>query len=167
MSTFRRSRSEDVAMGEQLHDLHRAFLEIVSVINRPREDDTLLRRAGVKLDRGLFPLLVRIQQFAPIGVVDLADQVGRDYTTISRQVARLERLGLVARRGSNHDRRIREARLTVKGIGVTGRIDEAREDLIRDLLKKWRPQEVEQLVRSVRKLADTVVEQRAADSKSH
>jgi len=162
-----RLRKADGEMSEQLHDLHRAFLEIVSVINRPREDDTLLRRVGVKLDRGLFPLLVRIQQFGPIGVVDLADQVGRDYTTVSRQVARLERLGLVARRGSAHDGRIREARLTPKGIGVTGRIDGAREKLLRELLTEWRPQEVEQLVRSVRKLADTVVEQRAADSKSH
>jgi predicted transcriptional regulator len=32
--------------------------------------------------------------------VQLADRVGRDYTTVSRQVAKLESFGLVKRQGS-------------------------------------------------------------------
>jgi len=61
-------------------------------MNRPERDDTLLREAGIALNRVLFPLLSGIERFGPIGVVDLADGVGRYYTTVSRQVAKLERL---------------------------------------------------------------------------
>jgi hypothetical protein len=38
--------------------------------------------ASIMLDRVLFPLLVGIEQFGLIGVVELADRVGRDYMTV-------------------------------------------------------------------------------------
>ena len=66
--------------------------DIFALMNRPERDDTLLREAGIALNRVLFPLLSGIERFGPIGVVDLADGVGRYYTTVSRQVAKLERL---------------------------------------------------------------------------
>ena len=44
-------------------------------------------------------------------MVELADRAGRDYTTISRQVAKLAELGLVDRRPSRADRRVKEAYL--------------------------------------------------------
>ena len=69
-------------------------------MNRPQRDEALIREAGIPLDRALFPLLVGIERFGPIGVVELADRVGRDYTTVSRQVAKLESLGLAERRQS-------------------------------------------------------------------
>jgi predicted transcriptional regulator len=65
----------------------------------------LLREAGVSLDRALFSLLVLIQRRGPLGVGELADRVGRDYTTVSRQVAKLEHLSLVTRRASGSQRR--------------------------------------------------------------
>jgi len=49
-----------------------------------------------------------VAKLGPIGVVRLADRLGRDYTTVSRPVARLEELGLVRRRVSTADRRTRE-----------------------------------------------------------
>ena len=58
----------------------------------------MIREAGIALDRALFPLLVVIERRGPIGVVDLAGRVGRDYTTVSRQIAKLEGLGLIERR---------------------------------------------------------------------
>jgi DNA-binding MarR family transcriptional regulator len=67
-------------------------------MNRPERDEELLALAGLTLERALFPLLVFVERKGPIGVVDLAASVGRDYTTASRQVARLEDLGLVERR---------------------------------------------------------------------
>ena len=75
----------------------------------------LLREAGVDLDRALFPLLVRLGMRGPFCVADLAEQVGRDHTTVSRQLARLEELELVSRREDRSDRRLRAARLTAKG----------------------------------------------------
>ena len=91
--------------------------DIVTVMNRPQRDEVLIKEAGIPLDRALFPLLLGIERFGPIGVVEIADRVGRDYTTVSRQVAKLESLGLVERRASPADRRVREAAISPKGQG--------------------------------------------------
>ncbi|MFK5143399.1 MarR family transcriptional regulator, partial [Klebsiella pneumoniae] len=79
---------------------HGALIDIVGAMNRPQRDAMLIEAAGIPLDRALFPLLVGIERFGPIGVVEMADRLGRDYTTVSRQVAKLESLGLVARQAS-------------------------------------------------------------------
>ena len=71
----------------KLRELHGAVLDIVSAMNRPQRDDVLIKAAGIPLDRALFPLLVSVERFGPIGIVELADRVGRDYTTVSRQIA--------------------------------------------------------------------------------
>ncbi len=104
-----RKNVQNAHISAQLRELHGALLDIVSVMNQPQRDEALIREAGIRLDRALFPLLVGIERFGPIGVVDLADRAGRDYTTVSRQVAKLESLGLVKRQASLTDRRVREA----------------------------------------------------------
>jgi DNA-binding MarR family transcriptional regulator len=147
---------QNTHIGDQLRRLHGALLDIVSVINRPQRDETLIKEAGIPLDRALFPLLVGIERFGPIGVVELADRVGRDYTTVSRQVAKLESLGLVQRRGSAADRRVREAAITAKGKAMTDLVDAARERIGRAIFKTWDAHDVDELVRLMRKFADAV-----------
>jgi DNA-binding MarR family transcriptional regulator len=139
-----------------LRDLHGALLDIVSVMNRPQRDEAMVREAGISLDRALFPLLVGIERFGPIGVVEMADRVGRDYTTVSRQVAKLESLGLIDRQGSAADRRIREATITRKGKAMTDLVDSARERMGRAIFASWDPRDVEELVRLMRKFANDV-----------
>src|SRR5581483_10141519 len=107
-----RKRVQDTHISEQLRTLHGALIDIVSVMSRPQRDEQMVREAGISLDRALFPLLVGIERRGPIGVVELADRVGRDYTTVSRQVAKLESLGLVKRQESVADRRVREIAVT-------------------------------------------------------
>lgn len=141
----------------QLGKLHGAALDIVAVMNRPRRDEVLINEAGIPLDRALFPLLVGVERFGPIGVVDLADRVGRDYTTVSRQIAKLESLGLVERRGSAADGRVREAVITAKGKVMTDRVDVAREKSERAIFKTWDPRDIDALVRLMRKFADAIV----------
>src|SRR6266404_5847780 len=99
-----RKRVQDAHISERIRALHGALIDIVSVMNRPQRDEMMVREAGISLDRALFPLLVGIERLGPIGVVDLADRVGRDYTTVSRPVAKLESLGLVERRAGAADR---------------------------------------------------------------
>lgn len=106
----------------QLRLLHGAVLEIVAAMNRPQRDEILIREAGIALDRALFPLLVGVERFGPIGVVEMADRVGRDYTTVSRQFAKLESLGLIKRQGSADDGRVREAVITPKGKAMINRL---------------------------------------------
>src|SRR4051794_23180912 len=121
---------------ERLRALHEALIDILNVMNRPQRDERMVREAGISLDRALFPLLVLIERRGPIGVVDLADRVGRDYTTVSRQVAKLEEFGLVARQAGK-DRRVREAVVTAKGKNMTDAIDAARERFGRAIFASW------------------------------
>jgi DNA-binding MarR family transcriptional regulator len=143
-------------IASQLRGLHGALLDIVSVMNRPQRDEALIREAGIPLDRALFPLLVGIERFGPIGVVELADRVGRDYTTVSRQVAKLESLGLVERHGSAADRRVRETVISPKGKTMTDLVDAARERIGRAIFEAWDTHDIDELVRLMRKFADAV-----------
>lgn len=146
----------DTHISRQLQVLHGALLDILIVMNRPERDEDLIRTAGIELDRALFPLLVGIERFGPIGVVDLAARAGRDYTTVSRQVAKLASLGLVERRESAADRRVREAVATPKGRAMTQRIDQARERIGRAIFASWDAQDIDDLARLMRRFADAV-----------
>ena len=137
-----------------LRQLHGSLLDIVSLMNRPQRDEALIKAAGIPLDRALFPLLVGIERVGPIGVVELADRVGRDYTTVSRQVAKLEELGYVTRQPGAADRRVREAVISPKGKAMTDLVDQARERLGRAIFASWDEHEFEELVRLMRKFAD-------------
>ena len=140
----------------QLRALHGAVLDIVAIMNRPQNDAVLIREAAIPLDRALFPLLVGIERFGPIGVVELADRIARDYTTVSRQVAKLESLGLADRRESPADRRVRAAVVTPKGKAMTEAVDAARERIGRAVFEAWDTQEIDELVRLMRKFADAL-----------
>jgi DNA-binding MarR family transcriptional regulator len=151
-----REKVRNTHIRSQIRDLHGALIDIVSVINRPQRDEILIREAAIPLERALFPLLVIIDKLGPIGVVELADRVGRDYTTVSRQVAKLESLALVERKAGASDRRVKESAITPKGRAMTRAVDVAREKIGRRILKSWDPSDVEQLVRLMRKFADAV-----------
>jgi DNA-binding MarR family transcriptional regulator len=143
-------------IGQQVRDLHGSLIDIVSFMNQPQRDEELVREAGIALDRALFPLLVGIERRGPIGIVDLAAGVGRDYTTVSRQVAKLEKLGLAQRRQSATDRRVNEAVVTPKGKAMTDKIDAARERMALAVFANWEADEINALVRLMRKFADSM-----------
>lgn len=143
----------------QTRDLHGALMTIVGLMNRPQRDEALVREAGISLDGALFSLLVGIERLGPIGTVELAEGVGRDYTTVSRQIGRLEKLGLVERRQSATDRRVNESVLTPKGKEMTDRIDGARERRVRAIFETWDAQDVSDLIRLMSKLACAMKEQ--------
>jgi len=141
---------------EKIRDLHGSLIDIVSLMNQPQRDEMLVREAGIALDRALFPLLVGIERRGPIGIVDLAAGVGRDYTTVSRQVAKLESLGLAERRQNPVDRRVNEAVVTSKGKAMTVKIDAARERIALSVFADWEASEINDLVRLMRKFADAM-----------
>jgi len=143
---------QDTHISRQLKALHAALIGLVGVMNRPQNDERLIHEAGIKLDQALFRLLVVIERVGPIGVVELADRLGRDYTTISRQVARLEKMELVVRSGNPQDRRIREAVVSDKGKAMTEQLDVARERLGRQIVDQWPREELDELVRLMQKL---------------
>ena len=151
-----RKSVQNTHIREQVRALHEALVDIVGVFNRPRGDEMMVREAGISLDRALFPLLVVIERRGPIGVVDLADRIWRDYTTVSRQVAKLESLGLIERHAAAADRRISEATVTSNGKAMTDSVDRARERLVGTMFATWDKHDVAELVRPLRKFADAV-----------
>jgi DNA-binding MarR family transcriptional regulator len=151
-----RKRVQNTRISEQIRALHAALIDIVSVLNRHQRDEMMVREAGISLDRALFALLVVIERRGPIGVVGLAERVGRDYTTVSRQVAKLESLGFVERQAAAADRRVSEATVTAKGKAMTDAVDKARERFGRAIFATWDERDVEELVRLMRKFADAV-----------
>ncbi len=151
-----KKRVQDTHISERMKVLHGALISIVSVMNRPRNDERMIEEAGILLDRALFSVLVIIERLGPIGVVELADRSGRDYTTISRQVAKLQSLGLVTRRESPVDRRVREAVISTTGKEMTDRIDAARERMSQAIFKDWSRDEIDDFVRLMQKFTDAL-----------
>lgn len=145
---------QDAHICKFLPDLHRSLIDVVSVMNRPERDAAMLDAAGITLERALFPLIVLVERLGPIGVVDLAGRVGRDYTTVSRQVARLEELGLIARRAGLTDRRMREAVITPQGKAATDAVDIARERMALTQFRTWSRKDFDEMLRLLRMLAD-------------
>jgi DNA-binding MarR family transcriptional regulator len=148
---------QNTRKNEQLRKLHRALIDLIGVLNRPQGDDIIIREAGISLDRALFPLLVRIERLGPIGIVDLADRTGRDHTTVSRQVAKLESLKLVVRRARPSDGRVREALIADKGKAMVRDIDAARDRLFAPILAHWSERDFGQLAGLTRRFADDLL----------
>lgn len=149
---------DDLPLSTRLGELHGALLDIVGVINGPQRDQIILDEAGLVLEQVLFPLLVIIDRIGPLGVVELADRVGRDYTTVSRQLDRLARLGLIERRPGGSDRRVREAVVTQAGRVMNAAIDAARERLMTAAFASWSRSDVDALTDLMRRFADALAQ---------
>ena len=134
-----------------------ALVDLVGVMNRPQRDARMIKEAGIVLDRALFPLLVGISRAGPINVGELADRAGRDYTTVSRQIAKLESLGLIERRQGSSDKRVTEALITAEGQKMAAAIDAARDRLLGLMLADWSTEDIQTLAPLMRRLADSAL----------
>lgn len=92
-------------------------------------------------------------------MVELADHLGRDYTTVSRR-EKLEARGLACKQPNRHDRRISEVTLSASGQQMIDSIAVARRRLMNQVLAQWPEDEVQALFRLTRKYADSL-QQRA------
>jgi DNA-binding MarR family transcriptional regulator len=137
-------------------ELLKPLFEIVSFFNRPRQDKALIKRAGVSLDTALFPLLMRIGLQGPIGIVELSDQVNRDYSTVSRQVDKLVHLGVAEASNEAQDKRVRYIMATSAGKEIINKIVKTRKVMMREALKDWSAAEISQLEVVLNKLAETL-----------
>lgn len=115
-----------------------------------------MRKADINLDQTFFPSLVTIERVGPHGVVDLANRVGRDYTTVSRRVKKLETAGLVQKTSNPEDRRVSAVSVSEAGKVMTLKIDLARQQRMNATFENWTAQEVQDLFRLVEKYACTL-----------
>lgn len=143
-------------MGDWSDEIHAVLLELHGYMNRPDPDQAFLAQAGVKLDRALFPLLSRIGHSHPIGVVELANLVGRDHSTVSRQVAKLESQSLVERRAAKGDQRVRLLEPSVAGWTMLDQFAATRRRFVSERLGGWTEDERSTLLELLRRLSASI-----------
>ena len=136
--------------------LHSAALSIADFVNRSDIDARLLADSGVKLDRALFPLLSRISMAGEISTVELANLIGRDHSTVSRQAKKLEDLGLVVRVPNPTDARIRHLVPSKAGKALIGKVREVRRRMLEKRLRDWPAQDRETLITLLEKLVGNI-----------
>jgi DNA-binding MarR family transcriptional regulator len=141
-------------MDQSIRQFYDALFDLIGLINQPQRDNALLKVAGVSLDRALLPLLVVIGRRGTIGIMELAGLVGRDHSTVSRQVATLGRLGLVSRHAGTSDGRERKVAVTQEGLAMVHALETAREKLVQPILAQWDEQDWKTFVSLLRRFAD-------------
>ncbi len=143
-------------MSDWSDEIHDVLLRLNGYMNRPDLDQAFLARAGVKLDRALFPLLTRIGLAHPISVVELANLVGRDHSVVSRQVAKLEALGLVERQAAKGDQRVRLLEPSATAWKMLDQFALTRRKFLTERLDNWTAEERSTLLDLLRRLTDTI-----------
>lgn len=144
-------------MDQDIRQFYDALFDVLGLLNQPQRDTALLAEAGISLDRALLPLLVLVGRRGTVGIVELAGLAGRDYTTVSRQVAKLERLGLVTRSAGTGDGREHKVKATQQGLAIKKTLDGARERLLQPILAEWTAEDWKTFVSYLRRFADDAV----------
>jgi DNA-binding MarR family transcriptional regulator len=127
---------------EDFDVIERALGRILRVSRSPRFGDAIRGRAGIKLDRASYGVLERTGALAPVRLSDLAQELGVDSSTVSRQVQALEQKGLVEREPDPDDGRAILLRLTRKGRAVRSKMQAAWQETIAGVLINWKPDHI-------------------------
>jgi DNA-binding MarR family transcriptional regulator len=90
-----------------------------------------------ELDRSSYVLARTLATEAPVSINGLAELVGLDATTVTRQIATMETEGLVRRRRDPRDRRVSLVELTALGRRRMDAVRTARESRITELVGDW------------------------------
>ncbi|MDF2847871.1 MAG: winged helix-turn-helix transcriptional regulator [Oerskovia sp.] len=138
-----------------------------------RELRVLTRRAGSSanamakrihpdLDASAYPLLAHIWANPGVRGSDLAQQFGVGRATISRQLARLESVGMVDREVDPDDSRGQIITLTEAGETLLRTTHERRVDSISQALSDWSPDDVAALAALLHRYSEDVVRWQAS-----
>jgi DNA-binding MarR family transcriptional regulator len=148
---------DGVSAPSELSEIEHAFTTIVRWGNLPRVRERFVTAAGMALDRPSYSVLFRLEEGGPARLSDLAQRLGLDLSTTSRQVHHLEVAGLVQRAVVEEDRRAALLSLTDEGKELVGRIRQAKRAVITEILAGWTHDEREELARVLTRLADEIV----------
>ncbi|MGY4691042.1 MarR family winged helix-turn-helix transcriptional regulator [Salibacterium sp. K-3] len=138
------------------NEIFKALIDLVSIINRPDRDKKMIANAGVNLEPATFRIFVGIAHLQTTSVSDLAAMMGKNYSSVSRQIDKLETAGLVHTYPSSSDSRIRVSELTKYGGEINAMISLARERVMREALADWTPEEKASLLHHLRRLFESL-----------
>jgi len=138
------------------NEIFKALIDLVSIINRPDRDKKMVATAGVNLEAASFRVFVGIGHLQPTSVGDLANMMGKNYSSVSRQIDKLETAGLVHTYPSSSDSRIRVSELTKYGKEVIAMINISRERAMIEALADWTLEERSDLLNHLRRLVEAL-----------
>lgn len=122
----------------------------------------IARQVHPDLDPAAYPLLVSIAREPGMRASELAEHIGVGRGTMSRQLGRLERLGLIARSTDPADSRGQPIRLTPTGQQRVAAARQARSAYLRTVLAGWDPPVRETLADLLGRLNQDLVAHRTA-----
>ncbi|WP_151774180.1 MarR family winged helix-turn-helix transcriptional regulator [Streptomyces abyssomicinicus] len=102
-----------------------------------RRARALAGRLHPELSLVSYTLLGHLEESGGCRATDLADHYALDKSTVSRQVAVLEREGLVERRQDTADQRVQVLQLTDAGRRILGRVTDRRRAAVGERLSGW------------------------------
>lgn len=102
---------------------------------------SVAQAAGVALDTADIPPLYMLGLAGPTRAGDLASALHVSRPTMSKQIARLERAGLIARTPDPADGRVTIVALSARGLDAHGRLVEQGHRMVRDAIKDWPAEE--------------------------
>ncbi|MHC3472728.1 MarR family winged helix-turn-helix transcriptional regulator [Streptomyces sp. 7R007] len=94
-----------------------------------------------------YTLLGHLEERGGCRATDLAAHYALDKSTVSRQVAALERARLVERRPDPDDHRVHVLHLTDAGRRILAQVTESRRAAFRERLAGWAPEDLERFAR--------------------
>lgn len=127
---------------------HHADPDPVAVVER--EFGTLMMHVirykhqvnGNRLDRMALMVLGTLAYCGPSRLTTVAERTGLDPSTVSRQVADLEKAGLLARDTDPEDRRAILLKATAEGQQMLDRLTRGRRRRVERLLSDWDPDDI-------------------------
>jgi DNA-binding MarR family transcriptional regulator len=106
-----------------------------------------LRAVNPGLDQASIPLLASLEEHDDVRPSDVSAAVELDLSTVSRQLGRLERLGLVTRRPDGKDGRACRMSLTAQGRNCLSDVRASRAAMLDEVFGDWPDAERRDLLR--------------------
>lgn len=139
------------------NEIFEALFEIVTFFNRPQQDRELLQQAQVHLEPAALPIIVWVGRQPGVSVGELAEAIGRNHSSISRQVDKLIVAGWLTE-SERQDQRVRQLILTAKGQRGLMQIKVARHAALNQRLVNYSPADRAQLQQVLQRLAGTLAQ---------
>ena len=130
------------AVPEPVGQIEQALGALLRLTRAPRFAETVRQRAGAEVDRAGYAVLVRVSELGPVRLSELAQYLGLDVSTVSRQVQQLEQRGLVDRSPDPLDGRAALLELSVPGRDIMQKMRDAWCETVADVVGTWKPADI-------------------------
>jgi DNA-binding MarR family transcriptional regulator len=144
--------SQQQAPPGRIAEVEQQLVSFVRLLRRVNAETA--RQMHPDLEPSVYGLLVRLSDTGGARVTDLAAYYGVGKPTVSRQVALLERLGMVARATDPDDARASVIALTPQGAERLAAVRSARYERLRALLGEWPEGDLEAFARLLGRFND-------------